>query len=93
MTITQTTATSKRREADCFVVDYDRLLPTGWPRLTPADQYEPARTNRNAANFVDRIRTLELLTAGLSTRQVADRMGCCRDAIYKIRARARAGLA
>ena len=78
-------------KAKCLVVDYDRLKPDGWPRLTPVDEYQPVKTNRNAVNYIDRIRALELLTLGLNTVQIAARLGCHRSTICDIRAAARDG--
>lgn len=93
MLIFESTTRTILREATCFVVDYDRLKPNGWPRLTPVGEYQPAKTNRNAANCVDRIRALELLASGLSTAQVAQRLGCHRSTIGDIRAAARDSVA
>ncbi len=90
MLIGESTTRTKWRNVNCFVVDYDRPLPTGWPRLTPVGEYIEAQTNRNAANYVDRIRALELLTLGLTTTQVAARLGCHRSTIAYIRAKAKA---
>ena len=91
MLIRESTTRTTLREAKCFVVDYDRLKPDSWPRLTPVGEYTKIQTNRNAVNYIDRIRALELLTLGLTTVQVAARLGCHRSTISDIRAAARDG--
>ena len=91
MLIREITTRTACREVKCFIVDYDRLKPDGWPRLTPVGDYQPVRTNRNAVNYIDRIRALELLTSGLTTIQIAARLGCHRSTISDIRAAARDG--
>ena len=99
MLIREITTRTACREVKCLVVDYDRLKPDGWPRLTPVGEFTKIRewrsaasrrnqTRQNAHGSVDRIRALELLTLGLATTQVAARLGCHRSAIYKIRAAA-----
>ena len=89
MLIVESRTLTTVREVKCFMVDYNRLKLNGWPRLTPVGDYKPARQNRNAAHCVDRIRALQLLTMGLSTVQVAARLGCHRSTIADIRAAAR----
>lgn len=77
------------RKMKCFVVDYDRLLPNGWPRLTPVGDYQPLRTNpRRNPRRIDHTRALNLLAMGLTTSQIAQRMGCHRSTISDIRAAA-----
>ena len=91
MKIFEITTSVKTREAKVFIVDYDRLKPDSWPRLTPIDEYIPAFTNRKHSSCVDRILALKYLTAGLGAPQVAKRLGCSAPTIRAIRANARAG--
>ena len=99
MLIREMTTRTKWHNVKCFVVDYDRLKPDGWPRLTPMGEYTKIREWRSAASrrdhthqnmhgCVDHIRVLELLTGGLTATQVAARLGCHRSTIYVIRAAA-----
>ena len=88
MMIDEKTTFIKPRHADCFVLDYDRLLPTGWPLLVPVEMFTPHYTNRNAVNSVDRIQALKLLRDGLKPAQIAERLGCHRTTVGNIRAAA-----
>ncbi len=88
MQIREITSRVTTREVDCFVVDYNRLLPNSWPRLTPVAEFE-LREADGRGRTIDYIRALELLYGGLSTTQVAERLGCCRASIFAIRAAAR----
>ena len=87
MMIPATTTRVKTRQlrAECFVVDYDRLLPNTWPSLTPVADYQPMLTDRRRYNRVDRIPVLRLLKAGLTPPQVAKQLGCSADWVRGIR--------
>ena len=86
MLIDEKTTLVRQRRVRCFVVDYDRLLPNGWPLLTPVEDYMPRRSKRGYANYVDRARVLKLLSKGLRQWQIAERLGCHQSTISTIRA-------
>jgi len=88
MIILEKTAVVRPRQAACFVVDYDRLLPNGWPLLAPVERYIPRATNRNAANYVDRAKVLKLLRDGMIQARIAERLGCSQSTIARIQAAA-----
>ena len=82
MLIKEITTTINSREAQCFVVDYDRLLPSGWPLLTPVEDYVPRIFHRRR---VDHVQVLELLRDGVLAVNIAERVGCHKALVSKIK--------
>ncbi len=88
MMIEETFTYTTHREVHCLVVDYNRLLPNGWPLLTPVGDYMPRATNRNAVNYIDRVKVLKMISEGMAQIRIAERLGCGRKVISAIKTEA-----